>query len=208
MPTAAFVSFVLLTAFTPGPNNVLCMSTAIQHGFRKTLPLCAGMLAGFFLVMSFCTLATGFLYKSLPSVEPALRVIGAAYILHLAYAIYRSKANPDANRNGNGNDSAASRPDQPENRPIGFVSGMLLQCVNAKYIFYCLAALSTFVLPHYSSLSIIACFGLLLIAATSMSNLLWAFFGSAFQNVFTRHAKALNAVMALMLVYCAAALLL
>ncbi len=202
MPIAAFVSFVVLTAFTPGPNNVLCMSTAIQHGFRKTLPLCVGMLAGFFLVMAFCTLATGFLYKSLPSVEPVLRVIGAAYILYLAYAVYRArpKADPDPQ-------AGASRPDAREGRPVGFVGGMFLQCVNAKFIFYCLAALSTFILPHYSGRWIIAGFGLVLIAASSLSNLLWAFCGSAFQKVFTRHAKTLNTVMALLLVYCAATLL-
>ncbi len=201
MSIAAFASFVLLTAFSPGPNNLLCMSAAIQQGFRKTLPLCAGMLAGFFLVTSFCALSTAFLYRHLPAVEKPMRCIGALYILYLAYTLYRSR--PHAPRQ----DAAPNAAADPS-RPAGFLSGMFLQCVNAKYIFYVLTALSTFILPHYATLGAIALFGLILIACSSVSNLLWAFFGSAFQGVFLRHRQTLNTVMALLLVYCAATLVL
>ena len=39
-------------------------------------------------------------------------------------------------------------------------------------------------------------------------NLMWLFFGSLLKTLFSRHAKAANAVLSLWLVYCAASLLL
>lgn len=192
MNIAAFLSYVVLTAFTPGPNNILAMSTATRYGFRKTIPLCLGMLAGFFLVIGSCALFSSLLYNFIPSVEPVMRILGAAYILYLAWTIFRSKSDSD---------------DSASDTPVGFIAGCFLQCINVKIILYGLTAMSTFILPHYSRPFEIVLFTLFLIFASTTSNLLWAFFGSAFQKLFSQYAKALNTIMALLLVYCALTLL-
>ncbi|HWJ02835.1 MAG TPA: lysine transporter LysE, partial [Verrucomicrobiae bacterium] len=33
---AAFLSYVLVTSFTPGPNNIMSMSNASRYGFKKS----------------------------------------------------------------------------------------------------------------------------------------------------------------------------
>lgn len=37
--------YVLVTTFTPGPNNILAMSHGVQSGFRRTLGFLAGIFA-------------------------------------------------------------------------------------------------------------------------------------------------------------------
>jgi hypothetical protein len=46
----AFLSYVLLTTFTPGPNNIMSMSMASRHGLRRSLPFTSGIFVGFLLV--------------------------------------------------------------------------------------------------------------------------------------------------------------
>lgn len=188
MSIPAFLSFVLLAAFTPGPNNILAMSTGTRYGFRAAFPLCSGMLAAFVVIITACTVFSSLLYRFIPSIEPVLRGLGAIYILYLAWNVYRDKG-------GSGDVADAKRP--------GFGTGFLLQWVNFKFIFYGLTTMSTFVLPHYSRVSEIIFFGFILVASASVSNILWAFCGSMFQKIFVTHARVINTVLALLLVYCA-----
>ena len=39
----AFVAFVFVMFFTPGPNNIMLMSSGLTYGFRRTLPHMAGV---------------------------------------------------------------------------------------------------------------------------------------------------------------------
>ena len=45
----AFLSYVVVTTFTPGPNNVMSMSNASRYGFRRSMRFTTGVCAGFFL---------------------------------------------------------------------------------------------------------------------------------------------------------------
>jgi threonine/homoserine/homoserine lactone efflux protein len=63
--------------------------------------------------------------------------------------------------------------------------------------------MSSFVLPFYSDFFSIAGFVVLLSAVGFAGTCCWAVFGAAFERVFKKYNKVLNAVMALLLVYCA-----
>lgn len=39
-----FLSYVFITAFTPGPNNIMSMSNASRLGFKKAFPFNLGIL--------------------------------------------------------------------------------------------------------------------------------------------------------------------
>ncbi|NLD83759.1 MAG: lysine transporter LysE, partial [Clostridiales bacterium] len=81
--------------------------------------------------------------------------------------------------------------------------GMLLQFVNVKCFLYGITALSSFVLPYYSSPLAVALFVVLLSVIGFVSTVCWALFGAAFERFFQRHARLLNAAMALLLVWSA-----
>ncbi|MFR5880884.1 MAG: LysE family transporter [Cloacibacillus evryensis] len=89
MNFAAFFSYVILTAITPGPNNIMSMSNASRYGFRRSLPFNFGVFAGFLVVMSLSALFSSLLYDVIPSVKPLMLYVGAAYILWLAWTVWR-----------------------------------------------------------------------------------------------------------------------
>ena len=42
----AFIIFAAVMYFTPGPNNVMLLSSGLTYGFRQTLPHVAGLTFG------------------------------------------------------------------------------------------------------------------------------------------------------------------
>ena len=188
MPLSAFFSYIFLTAFTPGPNNIMAMTNAGKYGFKKSLRFCVGVLLGFLFVMTGCAVFTTLLYRFIPRIEPAMVWVGAGYILWLAWTIYRDKSGGEESSGARSNSIAA---------------GMMLQFVNVKVILYGITAISTFVLPYCQTPYQIAFFVMILILMGFVGTCCWALFGSVFQKLFARYRKQLNAAMALLLVYCA-----
>ena len=91
----------------------------------------------------------------------------------------------------------------------GFWAGLLLQFVNPKLYLYCIVSLEVYILPHYfGNIPALAGFGLLLGVIAFSSTICWSAFGSEFKRLFSEHARVVNTVMALLLVYCAVSLFL
>lgn len=214
MNVAAFLSYIFLTAFTPGPNNIMAMSTAGKHGLRKGSMFCTGVFFGFLFVMTCCAAGSALLYRFIPKIEPVMTYIGAAYILWLAWTIYRDKPHADEEgaETGTGANADAGTVKKSLKQRMNLsknliFSGMILQLVNVKVILYGISAMTTFILPYYTDLPIIALFILGLSAMGYAGTFCWALFGAIFEKVFSKHKKGLNIVMALLLVYCAASII-
>ena len=192
MPSiAAFLSFACIMSFTPGPNNIMALSSASAYGLRQGLRFCLGVLLGVLGLMAACALFGAALFRFLPDVEPTMRAVGAAYILWMAFGVWRS---------GSGSEDARLVPVN------GVVSGMLLQFVNPKGILYGITAFSSFVLPYYDSFMALAVsIGVLSVVAYA-GTCFWALFGAVFRRFLQNHHAAANASMALLLVWCAASL--
>ena len=185
-----FLIYCFLTAYTPGANNLLSMSNAARWGFRRSFPFNIGITVGFLIVMSVCTVFSTTLHTVLPQIQWIMQVLGAAYLLYLAFKVWRSSSDFKAG----------------EGKGASFLSGMVLQFVNPKIYLYAITAMSLYILPVYDSPLALACFALLLTGIGASGSFVWALFGAAFCRFFSNHAKAVNWVMALLLVYCAAAL--
>ena len=188
----AFLSYVMLTTFTPGPNNIMSMTNASRFGFRRSLHFTAGVFAGFFVVMGLACAFSFTLYAALPRIKPVMTVIGAAYILWLAY---KTVATPPHTAQSNGASGT-------------FLSGAMLQFVNPKGILYGITSASTFLIPYYTSAVVLAGFCLFMAAVSFVSTSAWAAFGSLFERFLTRYGTVVSWVMAGLLVYCAVSLFL
>ena len=184
-----FFSYVVVTAITPGPNTLMSMSNAGRLGFRKAFPFNLGIWAGFSVVALLCTAFCRLLSVLLPKLHTPMLILGAAYMLWLAWKIWKST--------GVENKDAQSGT---------FVSGLILQFVNPKIYLYCIVSMEAYILPHYTSWGVLAAFALLLAFIGFLFTLVWAGFGSVLRVVFSRHAKLTNGIMAVLLVYCAVSL--
>ena len=187
-----FLSYAVVTAATPGPNNIMSMSNAGRLGFRRSFPFNLGIWAGFSLVMLLCTIFCGTLSALIPKIKLPMLFVGAAYMLWLAWKTFRSSSAIEEDHRGG-----------------GFVSGMLLQFINPKIYIYGVVSLEAYILPFYQGRWVaLILFALLLAFIGFTFTLLWALFGSVFKLLFSRYAKITNTIMALLLVYCAVSLFL
>ncbi|MDL2260456.1 LysE family transporter [Deltaproteobacteria bacterium OttesenSCG-928-K17] len=190
MHLAAFWSYIFITAFTPGPNNIMAMANSARDGFRRGLVFCLGVFIGFLVVMSLCAVLSVKLHQLVPAVAPFMKWIGAVYILLLAAGIYWDR-------------SKSKRKQYLD--PGSLFTGMVMQLVNVKVILYGLTALSIFVLPYSQSFPAMARAVMVLSLMGFAGTCCWAAFGSLFQRFFNNHQKLANALMALLLVYCGVA---
>jgi cysteine/O-acetylserine efflux protein len=189
----AFLSYVLVTTFTPGPNNIMSMSNASRYGFRKSIFFNVGIFVGFFIIIALCSIFSVTLYSLIPSIKPIMTYIGAVYILWLAWKTYKSNPHNDSNS---------------EKQTNTFLSGLFLQFVNPKVIIYGITTVSTFIVPYYSSVFVLTGFSVLLAFVGFVATCCWSLFGSVFQKFLIEKDKMVNIIMSLLLVYCAVSLFL
>ncbi|MGF2940904.1 LysE family transporter [Enterococcus xiangfangensis] len=190
MISTAFISYIFVTAFTPGPNNLMALTNAAKFGLRKASIFCLGVLAGFLIDMSLCALLTTVLYASIPKVEPFMKGIGALYMLFLAFTVFRDKPKQKKSEKNFLN-------------PSSMFTGTIMQLVNVKVIIYGITSMTAFVILNTQSSSGVILGVLLLSIVGFLGTFTWAVFGSLFQNIFTKYRKQTNIIMALLLVYCA-----
>lgn len=185
-----FLSYALLMAFTPGPNNIMAMSNASKYGFRKSMRFNFGVLTGSFVIMACCAVFTSLVYQSIPQIEPVIRTAGAAYILLLAWNIWRDIPRGDRKR---------------AVETTSYLTGVSLQFVNVKIILIGVTSMSTFILPFYRGFWQVAPFVFLLASFAFTGSCCWSMFGTIFEIFFSKYKKILNMLLALLLVYCAGA---
>lgn len=187
-----FLSYAVVTAVTPGPNNIMSMSNAGRVGFRKSFPFNLGIWAGFSLVMLICTFFCNTLSSIIPKIKLPMLIAGAAYMLYLAWKTFKS----------------ASVIEEDHSRS-GFLSGLLLQFINPKIYIYCIVSMEAYILPYYQGRwNILIFFALLLAFIGFAFTVCWSLFGSVFKLLFSKYARITNTIMALLLVYCAFSLFL
>lgn len=192
MNWTAFLVYAVSTAASPGPNNIMSMSNGNRKGFVRGLPFNLGILLGFSMVSVLCAFTLNALSGILPDIKIVLLVLGSAYMLYLARSTLHARAEIEA-----------------DDRQAGFLKGLLLQFVNPKEYVYCMVSLETFILPYYHGQALPLLLFALMLAFTGFSfTLLWSAFGSAFRLLFSRHARIINTLMGLLLMYYAVVMML
>lgn len=189
---AAYFPYAAVTAFTPGPNNILALHAISQQGWRRGLGVILGILAGFFCVMLLCAGSCWGLAQQLPTLTAWLKYLGAAYIFWLAWHIANSKPAADS---------------EPSGRQTGFWQAFGLQFLNVKIIMYGITIFTAYVLPSSKATPFMLanCLTLTLIGAAGF--LTWGWAGGLFSSFINRHFRTFNLAMAAVLALCGLSLL-
>jgi cysteine/O-acetylserine efflux protein len=186
----AFITYVLVTTFTPGPNNMMAMSNGLHDGFRKTLKFLFGVFWGFFFVMLLCGYLNFALVSILPQARFWLNLLGTGYMIYLGIHIALSK------------ESEESEIARPLNT---FKAGMFLQFLNLKLILYGVTVFSNFIIPFYQDILSLTLFTILLAVIGYIATACWAAFGVMFRTVFSKYSRVINILLGLLLIYSAVA---
>ncbi len=187
-----FIIYAIVTSITPGPNNIICMTNGRRLGIRKSLPFNFGVIFGVFILLIISAWLGSMVSSFLPAIRLPMTIIGAAYILYLAYKTITSKNEITENF-----------------KNTSFVIGIMLQFINPKAYLYAIISMELYVLPYFKGdIFSIVFFALILITVTFFSTICWTIFGTLFAKIFSQYAKVTNSVMALLLIYCAISLFL
>ena len=148
---AALTLFAFVASITPGPNNLMLLSSGTRFGFRRSIPHMLGVMLGFPLMITVIGLGLARLFTEFPMVQTVLKVASIAYLLYLAFKIATAPT-PTVD---DGESSA---------RPLTFFQAAAFQWVNPKGWTMALTVLSAYMPPTdpWRGLSIIATLVLLI----------------------------------------------
>jgi threonine/homoserine/homoserine lactone efflux protein len=89
--TTPWLFFVCILAIllSPGPTNALLWTSGALRGVRASLPLLAAELGGYLLGIGAWRLLGAGLLQTAPQLGTALKLVVSAYLLYLAWALWR-----------------------------------------------------------------------------------------------------------------------
>lgn len=86
----AFLAATALLAFSPGPDNIYVLTQSIANGSKSGLATTAGLISGCIVHTTLVAFGVSALIAASPSLFLAIKVIGAIYLLYLAFKVYQS----------------------------------------------------------------------------------------------------------------------
>ena len=184
LPSLLFA--ILVVGYTPGPANLYSLACCLKYGRRKALKMWRGLLTGFSIAVVIMAVLTHILGEVMGEYVVYLKYFGAAYILWLAWKMWRDSGQTDT-----------------EAKDCSFVSGMMVQLSNAKMLLFDLTAFSVYVLPYSNKLTALLIVAALLLIAGPGANLAWLYAGAYLRRFFSKYRKQVDIVMSLLLAGCA-----
>jgi threonine/homoserine/homoserine lactone efflux protein len=182
----AFVVFASVMYFTPGPNNIMLLSSGLTYGFRRTLPHIAGIVIGMAFMIAAVGVGLGTIFIVYPVLQTILKYAGAAYLIYLAAAIAMS---------------GAVKSDQDTRRgPMTFWGAAVFQWINVKGWVMVIGTITAYAAIAAFPWNVVIQ-TVIVLAVGIPATVAWALFGSVLRPVLksSRMVHAFNIVMALLL---------
>lgn len=128
-------SLAFASVITPGPNNLMLMSSGTNFGYRRTIPHMLGVWWGFPLMCVMVGVGVTRLFDMWPMSYTILQILSVGYMLYLAWKIATAGAPGD----GDGANRA---------RPLTFAQAVAFQWVNPKAWGMALSAIGLYAKDH------------------------------------------------------------
>ncbi len=153
--------FWFVTAYTPGPNNVIASYSGFNFGIIKTIPHILGVTLGFTSLVLFLTIGLINIFKLFPIIQVVMKYLGTLFLIYLAFKIATSTTSDDTKK---------------EN-PVRFIETFFFQYLNPKGVTVAIIVVSTYVelgenYTNYATQVVLLAF---LFSSTSIT--LWTFIG-------------------------------
>ena len=177
--------FWFVTAYTPGPNNVVASYSGLNFGITKTIPHILGVTFGFTSLVLFLSIGLINVFKLFPIIQVVMRYLGTLFLFYLSYKIAFSEVSNETKK---------------EN-PVKFIETFIFQYLNPKGVTCAIIVVSTYLelgenYINYTTQILTLAF---LFSITSIT--LWTFVGKFLRKFATNHKfiKYFNYVMSVLL---------
>ncbi|WP_336667997.1 LysE family translocator [Enterobacter asburiae] len=178
LPFTMFI-FSLTLSFSPGPVNMVIISSGAVHGFRKTFSFVSGATIGFTLLLIFVCFGFYAAIEKYPVFFRYLNVAGSLFIMYLGYKIASSRP-----------DMSLTKTDSP-----GFIQGFVMQWINPKAWTACASGAAMFSEPSTPVTALVFITVYFLVCYLSLSA--WALMGEKVSVLLrsTRQLRTFNVLM-------------
>lgn len=168
-PLTALVLFAFVSSITPGPNNLMLLTSGVNFGVRRTMPHMLGVALGFTFMVVLIGLGLGQVFIRFPALYTALKLVGAAYLLWLAWKIANSGP-------------MSSEIDAAPGKPMTFLQACAFQWVNPKAWMMGVTAVAAYSLlaePFLNALAVASVFGIINLPSVYV----WVLFGAGMRQL-------------------------
>ncbi|KON88547.1 lysine transporter LysE [Sporosarcina globispora] len=184
MNITSFLLYCFIVTFTPGPTNIVILSTVHNIGTKKAMEYTYGATVAFGLLLMISAMLNTILIEVIPKILIIMQLIGSLYIFYLSYQIFKAdKSKPAVNQNGT------------------FISGFLMQFLNPKVVLFTMTVIPSFIMPYYTEVRAVTMSVLAITLIGFLAFITWVLFGTIFKAFLQKHDKIVNIVMAIFLAY-------
>ncbi len=118
----------MVLAFSPGPDNIYVLSQSLVNGTKSGIATTAGLISGCIVHTTLLAFGLSAVITASENLFYGIKVAGAAYLVFLAYKVYRSSSKIDLSEN-------APR----KNYLQLFKTGVIMNLLNPKVMIFFLA---------------------------------------------------------------------
>lgn len=181
----ALTAFAFVTSITPGPNNLLLMSSGASFGVRRTIPHILGVALGFVFMLILVGFGLMKLFDQYPISYYVLKFSCAIYLIYLSAKIATAPSQESTL--------------ETDRNPLSFLEAASFQWINPKAWTMALTTVTVYAPSQsFNSLVIVAAiFGIINLPSVGI----WAVLGQQLSRVLTNKIrfKTFNVTMALLL---------
>ena len=178
--------FWFVTAFTPGPNNIVASYSGFNFGIKKTIPHILGVTLGFTALIISLIVGLINIFKFYPIIQEVLKYLGTLFLLYLAFKISFSSSDNSSN----------------SENPVKFIETFLFQFLNPKGVIVGIIVVSTYIQvdENYVNYSLQVIILALLFSVTSITS--WTLVGRFLRKFATneKFIKYFNYAMSILLI--------
>ncbi len=178
--------FWFVTAFTPGPNNIVASYSGFNFGIKKTIPHILGVTFGFTALIISLIIGLINIFKVYPNIQEVLKYLGTLFLLYLAFKISFSSSDNSSN----------------SENPVKFIETFLFQFLNPKGVIVGIIVVSTYIQvdENYVNYSLQVIILALLFSVTSITS--WTLVGRFLRKFATneKFIKYFNYAMSILLI--------
>ncbi|MDO5652491.1 MAG: LysE family translocator [Brachymonas sp.] len=146
--------YAVVTSVTPGPNNMMLLSSGLRFGVRRTVPHILGIVIGGTFMVVLTGLGIASVLERYPLVQAVLKWGGLVYLLWLAWQMTRMAAPAPQTDAAHAADQAASS-STPTARPLGFWGAAAFQWINPKLWMMALGLFSSYLPAHSGTTAVV-----------------------------------------------------
>ena len=141
----AFFGAALLLGIAPGPDNIFVLTQSALYGARAGIASTLGLMTGLVWHTLIVALGVAAIFQTSPAAFTALKLVGAAYLVYLAWLTWKSGS---VRAPAQGPSAASAGPGQW----ALYRRGVLMNATNPKVTLFFLAFLPQFTKPELGML--------------------------------------------------------